>query len=169
MVYPSINKNWSRHYEHSYSPNTTMTELGCRIQRFYFPQTFPRICWGKLRDRKITKMLKTINNLEVPCDWKNTLISQLKHSEPNCSAAPLFENIKTIQMKDNILVSPVGRRRSKNHYTSNTISLSIKSMTRKARMLPTYHHQEMDSSGFKISDVIDGKYKDIWGSWNLYW
>ena len=60
-------------------------------------------------------MLKTINNLEVPSDWKNTLISQLKHSEPNCSAAPLFENIKTIQMKDNILVSPVGRRRSKNH------------------------------------------------------
>ena len=120
-------------------------------------------------------MLKKMNNLDVPSDWKNTLISQLKHTDPNmktpCTAAPLFENIKTYQVKDIRMISPVGRRRSENHCTSTPISMSIQPMARMARMLPTYQqedrvisHQEMESPGFKIYDVMDEKYKDIWGS-----
>ena len=117
-------------------------------------------------------MLKKLNNLDVPSDWRNTLISQVKHSEPSmktpCAAAPLFENIKTYQEKDIRIISPVGRRRSENPCTSTPISMS---MTRMARMLPTYQqedrvvsHQDMESPGFKIYDVMDEKYKDIWGS-----
>ena len=162
-------------YEPSSSPNNTMTKLSCKIQRFSFSLTLPRMCWRKLREGKKKKFFKRINNLDVPSDWKNTLISQLKHTDPNmktpCAAVPLFENIYTNQMKYIRMISPVRRRRSENHYTSTPISLSIKPMTRMARMLPTYQqedrvisHQEMESPGFKIYDVMDEKYKDIWGS-----
>ena len=163
------------HYEPIHSPNTTMAELSCKIQRFSFSLTLPRIRWRKLREGKKTKRLKKLNNLDVPSDWKNTLISQLKHTEPSmktpCAAAPLFVNINTDQVKDIRMISPVGRRRSENHCTSTPISLSTKPMARTARMLPTYQqedrvisHQEMESPGFKIYDVMDEKYKDNWGS-----
>ena len=113
-------------------------------------------------------MLEKINNLDVPSDWKNTLKSQLKHAEPNmktpCAGVRLFENINSNQMKDIRMISPVWRRRSENHYTSTPISLSIKPITRKARMLPTYQQEDMDGPAFKIYDVMDDKYKDIWGS-----
>ena len=99
-------------YEHSNSPNTTMTELGCKIQRFSFSLHLPRICWRKLREGKKKKILKRINNLDVPSDWKNTLISQLKHTDPNmktpCAAVPLFENISNNQMQNIRMISPVG-------------------------------------------------------------
>ena len=151
-------------YVHSNSPSTTMTEMSCKIQRFSFSLTLPRMCWRKLREGKKNKMLKKMINLDVP----STLKSQLKHSEPSkktpCAAAPLFENINNNQVKDIRIISPVGRRRSENHCTSTPISLSIKHKTRKARMLPTYKQGDMDGPGFKIYDVMDDKYKDIWGS-----
>ena len=144
-------------YEPIHSPNTTMTELSSKIQRFSFSLNLPRIYWRKLREGKNNKMFKKINNLDVPSDWKSTLKSQLKHTEPKM-------DINTYQIKDTRMISPVGRRKSENHYTSTPISLSIKHKTRKARMLPTYKQGDMDGPGFKIYDVMDEKYKDIWGS-----
>ena len=99
---------------------------------------------------------------------ENTLKSQLKQTEtnmkPHCAGVRLFENINNNQMKDIRMISPVWRRRSENHYTSTPISPFIKPITRKARMLPTYQQEDMDGPGFKIYDVMDEKYKDIWGS-----
>ena len=141
-------------YETSISPN--MAELSCKIRRFYFSLTLPRICWRKLGEGKKKKTLKELNNLDVPSDWKITLISQLNHKarmKTHCA-----------QGKDIRMISPVGRRRRENHYTSTPISMTIKHMTRRARMLPTYQQEEMESPGFKIYDVMDEKYKDIWGS-----
>ena len=79
-----------------------------------------------------------------------------------CAGVRLFENINTNQIKDIRMISPVGRRRSENPYTSTPISLSIKHKTRKARMLPTYKQGDMDGPSFKIYDVMDAQYKDIW-------